>query len=55
VRDDGRGLTESADGGAGIAGMHERALHVGGRLTVASAPGGGTEVRLDIPLPEGRG
>jgi two-component system, NarL family, sensor histidine kinase UhpB len=55
VRDDGRGLPESADGGAGIAGMHERALHVGGRLTVVSAPGGGTEVRLDIPLPEGRG
>lgn len=53
VRDDGRGLP-AGDGqaGAGIAGMSERALHVGGRLTVASSPGGGTEVRLDIPLPE---
>jgi two-component system, NarL family, sensor histidine kinase UhpB len=53
VRDDGRGLP-AGDGhaGAGIAGMSERALHVGGRLTVASSPGTGTEVRLDIPLPE---
>jgi signal transduction histidine kinase len=32
--------------------MSERALHVGGRLTVASDPGAGTEVRMDIPLPE---
>jgi two-component system sensor histidine kinase UhpB len=53
VRDDGRGLSAGANGGSGIAAMHERALHIGGRLTVASAPGGGTEVRLDIPLPEG--
>jgi two-component system sensor histidine kinase UhpB len=53
VRDDGRGLP-AGDGqaGAGIAGMSERALHVGGRLTVASDPGAGTEVRMDIPLPE---
>ena len=53
VRDDGRGLPDG-DGraGAGIAGMSERALHVGGRVTVASSPGAGTEVRLDIPLPE---
>lgn len=53
VRDDGCGLPDG-DGraGAGIAGMSERALHVGGRVTVASRPGAGTEVRLDVPLPE---
>jgi two-component system, NarL family, sensor histidine kinase UhpB len=53
VRDDGRGLPTDFNGGAGIAGMQERALHVGGRLTVSKLPAGGTEVRLDIPLPEG--
>ena len=55
VRDDGRGLPPTRDaGGAGIAGMRERALHIGARLTIASAPTGGTEVRLDVPLPEDR-
>jgi two-component system, NarL family, sensor histidine kinase UhpB len=53
VRDDGRGLPAGASAGVGIAGMRERAMHVGGRLTVASAAGGGTEVRLDVPLPDG--
>jgi two-component system sensor histidine kinase UhpB len=53
VRDDGRGLASGAKVGSGIAGMQERALHVGGRLTVSPVPAGGTEVRLDIPLPEG--
>jgi two-component system, NarL family, sensor histidine kinase UhpB len=53
VRDDGRGLPAGTNGGAGLAGMQERALHVGGRLTVATVPDGGTEVRLDVPLPEG--
>jgi two-component system, NarL family, sensor histidine kinase UhpB len=53
VRDNGRGMPERRELGAGIAGMQERALHVGGRLTVAPAASGGTEVRLDIPLPEG--
>lgn len=52
VRDDGRGLDGDGDG-AGLAGMHERALHVGGRLNVRPAPGGGTEVVLDVPVPEG--
>jgi two-component system sensor histidine kinase UhpB len=54
VRDDGRGL--AADGeraGSGIAGMQERALHIGARLSVSPVPTGGTEVRLDVPLPEG--
>jgi two-component system sensor histidine kinase UhpB len=53
VRDDGRGVPPDVNGGAGIAGMQERALHVGGRLTVSPLPAGGTEVRLDVPLPEG--
>jgi two-component system, NarL family, sensor histidine kinase UhpB len=53
VRDNGRGLP-AGDGqpGTGIAGMSERALHVGGRLTLASNPEAGTELRLDVPLPE---
>ena len=54
VRDNGRGLPDDAGAGAGMTGMSERALHVGGRLVVASSPETGTEVRLDIPLPEAR-
>jgi two-component system sensor histidine kinase UhpB len=54
VRDDGRGLgAEREPAGAGIAGMQERALHIGAHLTISSEPAGGTEVRLDVPLPEG--
>jgi two-component system, NarL family, sensor histidine kinase UhpB len=55
VRDNGRGLPDEVEQGAGITGMSERALHVGGRLVVASGAGAGTEVRLDIPLPEALG
>jgi two-component system sensor histidine kinase UhpB len=36
---------------AGLTGMRERALLTGGRLTVASRPGGGTRVRLTVPDP----
>lgn len=49
VRDDGAGLGV-APFGSGIRGMHERALHVGGRLEVFSPPGGGVEVRLTVPV-----
>ena len=35
-----------------MAGMRERALHIGGRLDVHAALGGGTEVVLDVPVPE---
>jgi two-component system, NarL family, sensor histidine kinase UhpB len=55
VRDDGRGLAPSAEAGAGITGMRERALHIGARLSVGAVRGGGTEVRLDVPLPEDPG
>jgi two-component system sensor histidine kinase UhpB len=44
VRDDGRGM--DAGDGTGLRGMRERALLVGARLAIESAPGGGTVVRL---------
>ena len=51
VADDGKGMpVELPRGTAGIAGMRERALLVGGRLTIDSRPGQGTEVRLTIPV-----
>jgi two-component system, NarL family, sensor histidine kinase UhpB len=51
VADDGKGMPEQLPGDtAGIAGMRERALLVGGRLTIDSRPGHGTEVRLTIPV-----
>jgi two-component system sensor histidine kinase UhpB len=53
VRDDGSGLPVSVAAGGGITGMRERALHIGGQLSVSSVDGGGTEVRLDVPLPGG--
>jgi two-component system sensor histidine kinase UhpB len=50
VSDDGRGLGP-ARAGAGVRGMRERALLVGGQLSVRSPGGaGGTEVRLRVPL-----
>ncbi|MGV9797752.1 histidine kinase [Mycobacterium sp. NPDC003449] len=50
VADDGRGGV--VDEGAGINGMRERALLVNAALTIASPEGGGTEVRLVIPMRE---
>ena len=53
VADDGTGLpTPLPPGTAGIAGMRERALLVGGMLSVASSAEMGTEVRLTIPIEE---
>ena len=51
VADDGKGMpVELPRGTAGVAGMRERALLVGGRLTIDSRLGQGTEVRLTIPV-----
>lgn len=51
VRDDGDGMPRRLpDGTAGLAGMRERALLVGGRFAIDSVPTRGTEVRLRIPL-----
>ncbi len=55
VRDDGRGFDVdalTASEGLGVAGMKERANLVGGRLRVHSAPGRGTDIRLEVPLAE---
>jgi signal transduction histidine kinase len=48
VEDDGRG---GATEGGGIRGLHDRVLALGGQLTLASPPGGGT--RLTVVLPWG--
>lgn len=54
VADDGEGMPTHAPGDtAGIAGMRERALLVGGRLSIESKPGVGTTVQLAVPLDEG--
>ena len=50
VADDGRGFAfDESERGLGIGGMRERALLVGGELTIESRPGAGTTVRLTIP------
>jgi signal transduction histidine kinase len=56
VEDDGRGfafddMVDDASAGAGLASMRERADLIGGRLTIASAPGRGARVELLVPLP----
>jgi signal transduction histidine kinase len=53
VADDGRGFTPDAalaEGQFGLKGMQERAEIAGGKLEVESCPGGGTTVRLDVPV-----
>jgi two-component system sensor histidine kinase UhpB len=50
VADDGRGFAfEQSERGLGIGGMRERALLVGGELTIESRPDQGTTVQLSIP------
>ena len=50
VADDGRGFAfAESERGLGIGGMRERALLIGGELTIESRPGRGTTVRLTVP------
>ncbi|WP_168735281.1 cache domain-containing sensor histidine kinase [Pseudothauera rhizosphaerae] len=51
VQDDGCGFdpAHARKGGIGLVGMRERAAMLGGRLSVASTPGGGTLVEAIIP------
>jgi signal transduction histidine kinase len=51
VQDDGVGGAVPVEGG-GIAGLADRVHALGGSLTVARAPGGGTLLSASIPLPQ---
>lgn len=54
IRDNGRGIpadVAAAGGSLGLLGMRERANALGGEVTVAPRPAGGTVVRLWLPLP----
>jgi signal transduction histidine kinase len=55
VSDDGRGFDPRVpQAGLGLASMRERAASVGGKLTVTSAPGAGTKIRLSVPVSPAR-
>lgn len=54
VEDDGRGFdpgTAEEGPGLGIAAMRERTESAGGRLAIWSAPGRGSRIRVEMPLP----
>lgn len=50
VGDDGVGMPEAPGGGIGLIGMRERAGAVGGEVRFFPVAGGGTRVRLRVPL-----
>jgi signal transduction histidine kinase len=49
VRDDGRGGAD-VTGGSGLVGLTDRMEALGGRLTLASPPGAGTTVDIELPI-----
>ena len=54
VRDNGRGFDPAVvreKRGFGLLGMRERVLALGGKLRIDSAPGKGTTMMIDLPLP----
>jgi signal transduction histidine kinase len=51
VSDRGTGFDPRATpAGLGLASMRERAVSVGGRLSISAAPGAGSRVRLSVPI-----
>jgi two-component system NarL family sensor kinase len=54
IKDDGRGLQEQPrNGGVGLNSMRERAAELGGDLSIASPPRGGTCVSVRLPISQG--
>jgi two-component system, NarL family, sensor histidine kinase UhpB len=53
VIDDGRGFDPGHAEGGGLHGIRERALIVGGAAAINPGPGGGVEVRLEVPAEAG--
>jgi two-component system sensor histidine kinase UhpB len=53
VSDDGCGIRRGTPAGSGIEGMRERALLIGASLRIESGRGGGTTVRLEVPVGSG--
>lgn len=51
ITDDGRGFDPKRTRGLGILGMEERVKRLNGEFTVDSAPGRGTSIIADLPLP----
>ena len=51
VQDDGSGFDAAREKGLGLLGMEERVSHLGGHFQVDSAPGRGTMLSLELPLP----
>ncbi len=53
VADAGRGFAaEAVQATVGLSGMHERVQMIGGTLSIETAPGQGTQIIAELPLPE---
>jgi signal transduction histidine kinase len=54
--DNGKGFDprRRAEGHFGIQGMEERAAAIGGKFSLGSRPGEGTEIQVVVPLAEGK-
>jgi two-component system NarL family sensor kinase len=50
VADDGCGLGEDRHAGVGLTSMRERATELGGSFELVARPGGGTLLRVELPL-----
>jgi signal transduction histidine kinase len=52
IEDDGSGLSTKApdDSGFGLTGMRERAVALGGSMSIDSRPGRGTQIRIILPF-----
>lgn len=52
IQDDGHGFDACRQRGMGLLGIEERVGHLGGSFTIECAPGQGTLLRVDLPVPQ---